>query len=102
MFSVVNKTTCKLYISVLNPSEGYIGESSRYEIINVIQYLMPLWPIFNIDISDSIKINFRQDFIQEYYKNEHEPILLLIKYSFDKPEEISMTKIGKNVFIEEV
>jgi len=99
MFSTVNKTVSQLFISVLNPSEGYVGECSKYEIVNVIQYLLPLWPIFDINISSSIQIKFQDEFIQDFYKDEHDPILLYINYSLDKPEEISMTKFGQNVSI---
>lgn len=99
MFSTVNKSVSQLFISVLNPAKGYIGECSKYEIVNVIQYLLPLWPIFDINIASSIQIKFRDDFIQDFYKDEHNPILLYISYSLDKPEEISMAKFGQNVNI---
>lgn len=97
MFSTVNKSISQLFISVLNPAERYVGECSKYEIVNVIQYLLPLWPIFDISIGSSIQIKFREDFIQDFYKDEHHPILLYISYSLDKPEEISMAKFGQSV-----
>jgi len=97
MFSTVNKTLSQLFISVLDPNKSYIGECSKYEIVNVIQYLLPLWPIFDIHIGKSIQIKFQSSFIKDFYKNEHEPILLYINYNLEKPEEINMIKFGKNV-----
>ena len=99
MFSTVNKTICQLFISVLNPSERYVGECSKYEIVNVIQYLLPLWPIFDISISNTIQIKFQEDFIQDFYKKDHQPILLYVNHNLEKPEEINMTKFGQNVEI---
>ena len=97
IFSTVNKTTCQLFISVTNPKELLIGECSKYEIINVIQYVLPLWPIFDIYIGKSIQIKLQSDFIQDRYSNETSPILLYVSYNLDKPEEITIARIAKNV-----
>lgn len=99
MFSTVNKTITQLFISVLEPDKGIIGECSKYEIVNVIQYLLPLWPIFEINIGKNIQIKFMDDFIKDTYKNEKSPILLYITYNLEKPEEINMVKFGRNVSI---
>jgi len=97
MFSTVNKTSCQLFVSVLNPSKRLIGECSKFEIVNVIQYMLPLWPIFDINIGKTIQIRFQQDFIKDRYKNEIEPILLYISYDLDKSEELTIVKFGQNI-----
>ncbi|HQF36908.1 MAG TPA: hypothetical protein PLL26_04690 [Candidatus Dojkabacteria bacterium] len=97
IFSTVNKTMCQLFISIFNPKEMIVSECSKYEIINVIQYVLPLWPIFNISIGKSIQIKLQPEFIQDRYCNETSPILLYISYNLDKPEEITIAKIAQNV-----
>lgn len=99
IFSTVNKTICQLFISVMNPKEMFVGECSKYEIVNVIQYMLPLWPIFDINIGKSIHINFQSDFIKNRYSDETSPILLYISYNLDKPEEITIAKFAQNVQI---
>jgi hypothetical protein len=100
MFSTVNKTICQLFISIINPKEMLVGECSKYEIINVIQYVLPLWPIFDINIGKSIKIKLQSEFIQDRYSDESSPILLYISYNLEKPEEITIGKIARNVNID--
>jgi hypothetical protein len=97
IFSTVNKTMCQLFISVIDPQKLLIGECSKYEIINVIQYVLPLWPIFDINIGKTIQIKLQQEFIQNRYSNENSPILLYVSYNLDKPEEITIAKIAQNV-----
>jgi len=94
MFSTVNKTLCQIYLSVMNPKDKFIGECSKYEIINVIQYLLPLWQIFDIYIGKTIKIKFQEDFIPTTLCEESKPILLYISYNLEKPEEITLVKFG--------
>ena len=100
IFSTVNKTMCQLFISIINPKEMLIGECSKYEIINVIQYVLPLWPIFDINIGKSIKIKLQSDFIQDRYKDDTNPILLYISYNLEKPEEITIGKIAQYVKVD--
>jgi len=97
IFSTVNKTMCQLFVSIINPKDLLIGECSKYEIINVIQYVLPLWPILDISIGKSIQIRLQKDFIQERLINETSPILLYVSYNLDKPEEITIAKIAQNV-----
>jgi len=99
IFSTVNKTMCQLFISVINPKDLLVGECSKYEIINVIQYVLPLWPIFNINIGKNIQIRLQSDFIQDRYKDITSPILLYISYNLDKSEEITIAKFAQNVKI---
>jgi hypothetical protein len=99
MFSTVDKTMCQLFVSVTNPKSLLIGECSKYEIINVIQYVLPLWPIFDINIGKTIQIKLQSDFIQDRYSNETSPILLYVSYNLEKPEEITIAKIAQNVNI---
>lgn len=100
MFSTVNKILSQLFISVINPSKGLIGECSKYEVVNIIQYLLPLWPIFEINIGKTIQIKFQDDFIKDYYKDIQEPILLYINYNLENPEIINMAQFGKNIPLE--
>ena len=102
MFSTVNKSECQLFITVMNPSKNFIGECSKFEIINVIQYLIPLWSIFNIYIGKDIKVYFRDEFLKDVYKNETSPSLLYIKYDLTDPTQITFGKFGEfiNVGIE--
>jgi len=97
MFSTVNKTTCQLFISVTNPKDLLIGECSKYEIINVIQYVLPLWPIFDINIGKTIQIKLQSEFIQGRYSDETSPILVYVSYDLDVPEKITIAKIANNV-----
>jgi len=90
---------CQLFISVINPKDLLVGECSKYEIINVIQYVLPLWPIFNINIGKNIQIKLQSDFIQDRYKDITSPILLYISYNLDKSEEITIAKFAQNVKI---
>jgi len=99
IFSTANKSNVQLFISALDLSKRYIGECSKYEITNVIQYILPLWPIFDIHISNTIQISFSEDFIQDLYKNEDKPILLYIDYNLEKPKEITIVKIGNGIGI---
>ncbi len=102
MFSTVNKTLSQLFISVLDPQKNIIGECSKFEIVNVIQYLLPLWQIFEIYIGKTIQIKFSDDFIKDYYRNETNPILLYINYNLEKPEEINMVKLGQSISISQI
>lgn len=99
IFSTVNKSTCQLFISLLNPKQQIVGECSKYEIINVIQYILPIWPIFDIYIGKSVQIKIQQHFIKNRYSDNTTPILLYMSYNLDKPEEITITKFGKSVDI---
>jgi hypothetical protein len=96
MFLTVNKTTCQLIISVTNPKKLLIGECSKYEIINVIQYILPLWSIFDINIGKTNQIKFQPEFFQNRYSDDS-PILISISYDLATPEQISIAKIAQNV-----
>ena len=100
MFLTVNKTLCQLYMSIINPSEKLVGECSKYEIVNVIQYILPLWSIFDINIGKITEIRLREDFIDGLY-NETQPILVRASYNLEKPEEVTISKIGDNIDIPE-
>jgi len=100
IFSTVNKTLCQLFISVYNPKEMFVGECSRYEIISVIQYILPLWPIFDIYIGKSIQIKFQEEFIQDRFSKFETPILLYISYNLENPEEITIMNFGDYISIE--
>lgn len=94
MFSTVNKTVCQLFLSICNPKDMIVGECSKYEIINVIQYVLPLWPIFDIYIGKTIQIKLQSDFIQNRYRNCSSPILLYISYNLENPEEITIANFA--------
>lgn len=100
MLSTVNKTECQLFISVINPSKYFIGQCSKFEIVNVIQYLLPLWQIFRISIDKNINIYFQESFLKDVFKNETKPILLYIKYEFEDPTKISFGKFGKYINVD--
>lgn len=95
IFSTVDKTTCQLFISITNPKELLVGECSKYEIINVIQYILPLWPIFKISIDKTIQIKFQPEFMQDRFSDETSPILIYISYDLNALEKITIAKIAK-------
>lgn len=97
IFSTADKTECKLFISIVNPKEMLIGECSKYEIINVIQYILPLWPIFDIYIGKTIQIKLQFEFIQDKFSDIETPILLFASYNLENPKEITIGKIAEHV-----
>ncbi|MFA7203842.1 MAG: hypothetical protein WC188_09080 [Candidatus Caldatribacteriota bacterium] len=98
IFSMVDKSSCQLFVTVSNPKNRIIGETSKYEIINMIQYILSLWPsVFSININKNIQIKFQSEFIQNYFNNETSPILLYISYDLNSPEEMTLMKIGENI-----
>jgi hypothetical protein len=99
IFSTIDKSYCQLFISLSNPNDNFIGECSRYEIINTIQYIIPIWSIFNISIGKTIKIYLQNDFLKDLYYNELKPILLHISYNLENPSDISIKKIGNYTYI---
>lgn len=99
IFSLFEKNRCQIFMTLIKPSERLIGDCSRFEICNTIQYILPLWPIFDINISKAIKIKLREDFIDDLFKNEKDPILIHASYNLDKTNEIKISKIGNNVAI---
>ncbi len=97
MFLLIDKTSCKLVISLLDPKNVLVGECSKYEITNIIQYILPLWSIFDINIKKTIQIKLQKEFIQDRYLEENSPILVSMSYELDNPEDITITKIAQNV-----
>jgi len=100
IFTTVDKQNCQLFMSIMNPSERFVGDCSKYEINNLVQYLLPLWSIFDINISKNISIKLQEDFIGSLIEDITTPILITASYNLDKPEEITFRKIGKYVKIE--
>lgn len=102
IFSTVDKQICRIFISVMKPSERFIGDCSKYEISNVIQYLLPLWSIFDINIGKNIYICLREDFIGDILKDISTPMLISASYNLDNPEIVTINKIGKHVKLENI
>ena len=97
LFVSIDKQICQIYFTIMNPSELYVGDCSKFEVINIIQRILPLWSIFDIIISDSYKIYLRKSFIKELFKNDKNPILVHASYNLEKTDEITLNKIGEYV-----
>lgn len=97
IFTTVDKQTCQLYMSLMNPSQNFIGDCTKFEVNSLLQYLSPLWSIFHIDIDKNIKIYLRNDFIKDIFKEITTPILLHAKYELDKPSDITIIQMGEYV-----
>lgn len=97
ILTTIEKSKCQLYVTVKNPSDCFIGECSRYEIINMIQYTLPLWSIFNININKNVRIGFQKKFLAEYLQKFSEPIMLHLEYDLDNPKNIKIEVIGNRV-----
>lgn len=100
IFSTVDQQTCQLFMTIIKPSDRIIGDCSKYEINNLIQYILPLWSIFDIHIGKNIQIKLREDFIKNTFKNTNTPILISATYNLSNPENISLTHIGDFVKID--
>jgi hypothetical protein len=100
IFSIVNKSDCQLFISIDNPKNLLVGECSKFEVINLIQYIVPLWQIFNININKTIiTIKLLEEFITDKLEDETAPILLYLNYNLEQPNNINFTKIANNIVI---
>ena len=99
IFTIVDKQMCQLYMSIMNPSENFIGDCTNFEVNNIIQYLMPLWSIFDINIKKNITINLRNEFLGDLFKSSTEPVLIHATYELNKPNIITVSQIGKNIQI---
>ena len=95
IFTTIDKQVCQIYFSIMNPSELYVGECSKFEVINIIQRILPLWSIFDIIISDTYKIYLRKTFIKDIFRNEKSPILLRASYNLEKSNDITLSKIAE-------
>lgn len=93
----IDKQICQIYFTVMNPSELYVGECSKFEVINIIQRILPLWSIFDVIVSNTYKIYLRKNFIRELFKNEKNPILLHASYNLEKTNEITLNKISEYI-----
>ncbi len=93
----IDKSICQIYFTIMNPSELYVGECSKFEVINIIQRILPLWSIFDIIVSNTYKIYLRKGFIRELFKNEKNPILIHASYNLEKTNEITLNKISEYV-----
>ncbi|MDD4081991.1 MAG: hypothetical protein PHD05_01255 [Sphaerochaetaceae bacterium] len=100
IFSLIDKSKCQLFISVENIKNHLIGECSKYEIINMIQYILPICPLFSIHIEKQIKIYFQQDFAANIPYEDTTPILLYVEYDLEQLNKISIMKIAQNVKID--
>ncbi|MFW6219360.1 MAG: hypothetical protein ACOC33_00700 [bacterium] len=96
ILTIVNNEECIVYVSLLNPSKGYIGTCIRKEIANITQNIFPIWPIFNIAADESInKIFLKKEVINEIKPNNiHDKLLLKISYKFDDPSVFNIQKIA--------
>jgi len=101
IFSTVDQQSCQLFMSIIKPSEKIVGDCSKYEINNLIQYILPLWSIFDISISKNIQIKLREDFTKNLFKTANTPILISASYNLSNPETITITKIGNFVKIDQ-
>lgn len=101
IFTTVDKQTCNLYLTILNPSENLIGDCTKFEVNNILQYLMPLWSIFDINIKKDITINLRDEFLNDLFKTIDSPILIKATYELNKPTDITVTQIGNYVKIDD-
>jgi hypothetical protein len=100
IFSTVDKSDCQLFITIENPKSLFVGECSKFEAINLIQYIVPLWQIFNINITKtSFSIKLLNEFIQNKLDNETSPILLHLSYNLENPNLIRFTIVATNVEI---
>jgi hypothetical protein len=99
IFTTVDKQTCQLYMSIMNPSQNFIGDCTKFEVNSLIQYLLPLWSIFDINIGKNIKIFMRNDFLGDLFKDHKEPILFHAKYELDKPSNITVMQMGEYIEI---
>ncbi len=84
----VNQDTTKLYLTINNPKNDYVGNCVRKEIGNISSNIAPLWPIFKID-TDMNKLKVHVDpSITDQYKHINKPILLKIQRQLDHPETV--------------
>jgi hypothetical protein len=100
IFSLIDKSKCQLFISVENFKNGLVGECSKYEIINMIQYILPICPLFSIHIEKKSKIYLQSDFVKNIPYDDELPILLYIEYDLENLESITAMKVAQNVKID--
>jgi len=100
IFSTVDQQNCRLFMSISNPSENFVGECSKYEVNNLIQYILPLWSIFNINISENIQVSLRDGFLPDQFKKYKTAIMIKAVYSLSNPENITVTHVGNQVNVD--
>ena len=94
ILSIVDRDECTIFITLNNPEKNFIGNCLRQEIINIIQNLIPIWPIFNINISKSTRIYIREQYLPNEFRKETNPILINLTYRFEDPKMATIMKIA--------
>jgi len=100
IFSTVDQQNCRLFMSILKPSENFVGECSKYEVNNLIQYILPLWSIFNINISENIQVSLRNGFLPDQFKKHESAIMIKAIYNLSNPENITISCVGNQVNVD--
>jgi len=93
--SVDKYTTC-LYLTINRPDRNFVGNCIRKEINNITANISPLWPIFNINMSQnklSVAVN---DAVTNYFKHVNSPILVKLEREIDE-DETMINCIGMSI-----
>lgn len=94
ILSTVGQEICKLFMTIWNPKDLLVGECTKYEVNNLIQYILPLWSIFEVNISKSVSIKLRPEFLPDQLKTYDQPIMLNAEYNLQNTNTIKIKQIG--------
>lgn len=92
--AIATAESCTLYLSLSNPSKGYVGKCIRKEVANITQNIFPIWPIFNVIADENInKIFIKKDIIEKIDASNYNKLMLKFQYTFDDSSQIYATKV---------
>lgn len=97
MLSIADQDEATIFISVNNPEKNIVGSCLRQEIINTIQNIVPIWPIFNINVGKTTKIYLRENILPDNFKENSQPILINITYRFDDTRNATIIKTAESI-----
>jgi hypothetical protein len=96
----VDKNLTTLYITLNQPSQNFIGNCIKKEVNNITSNILPLWPIFNVNMNQNKLGVYIDDAISKDYKHVNSPILLKIERELEHDDAIASC-IGYNLKLEE-
>jgi len=96
--SVDKYTTC-LYLTINRPDRNFVGNCIRKEINNITANISPLWPIFNINMSQNKLSVAVDDAVTQYFKHVNAPILIKLEREIDDDETV-INCLGMSINLE--
>lgn len=95
--TVIDREKAVLWTTVQDFSKSYCGTTNRLDLNNLIHNILPVFPVFTININDKksavfLKIDGLKPFMN---KIEFQKGLIRLEYSFANPTDLHVCVIGK-------